>query len=108
VTVLPVGTVVSPISGTRVVEFQRGTGTYNTIVEAPKTGWQADSTLTVNEGQSFLVKVNTLYCQYDLQQVVYAKFVVDSVIPAERRMKISARINPNCGFRSFLSGVPEF
>ncbi|MBP7548866.1 MAG: hypothetical protein KA761_01155 [Gemmatimonadaceae bacterium] len=108
VTVLPVGTVVSPISGTRVVEFQRGTGTYNTIVEAPKAGWQADSTLTVNEGQSFLVKVNTLYCQYDLQQVVYAKFVVDSVIPAERRMKISARINPNCGFRSFLSGVPEF
>ena len=62
----------------------------------------------MNEGQSFLVKVNTLYCQYDLQQVVYAKFLVDSVIPAERRMKISARINPNCGFRSFLSGVPEF
>lgn len=106
--VLPVGTVVSPIAGTRTVEFQRGVGTYNTIVEAPKTGWQADSSLTVNEGQSFLVKVNTLYCQYDFQQVVYAKFIVDSVIPAERRMKISARINPNCGFRSFLSGVPEF
>ena len=34
VTVLPVGTVVSPIAGTRTVEFQRGVGTYNTIVEA--------------------------------------------------------------------------
>jgi hypothetical protein len=108
VRVLPVGTVVSPIAGTRTIEFQRATTTYNTIVEAPKNGWQADSVLTVNEGQAFLVRVNTLYCQYDLQQVVYAKFIVDSVIPAERRMKISSRINPNCGFRSFLSGVPEF
>ncbi len=106
--VYPVGTVVSPIAGTRAIEFQRGVGAYNAIVEAPRTGWQADSSLTVNEGQAFLVKVTTLFCQYDFQQQVYAKFFVDSVIPAERRIKLSGRVNPNCGFRSLLSGVPEF
>ncbi len=106
--VYPVGSVVSPIAGTRAVEFQRSAGPYNAIAEAPRNGWTADSVLTVNEGQMFLVKVTTLFCQYDLQQVVYGKFLVDSVIPAERRIKISARINPNCGFRSLLSGVPEF
>lgn len=108
VRVLPVGSVVAPIAGTREVQFQRADGPFNTVIEAPKTGWTSDSVLVVNEGQMFLVKVNTLYCQYDLQQFVYAKFVVDSVIPAEHRMKLSARINPNCGFRSFLTGIPEF
>lgn len=108
VNVYPVGAVVAPIAGTRAVEFQRGVGPYNAIAEAPRTGWTADSVLVLNEGQTFLVKVTTLYCQYDIQQVVYGKFLIDSVIPAERRMKISARINPNCGFRSLLSGIPEF
>jgi hypothetical protein len=108
VRVFPVASVVSPIAGTREVSFLRGTGPYNTIIEAPADGWQADSVLVVNEGQSFLAKVNTQYCQYDFRQYVFAKFLVDSVIPAERRMKISARINPNCGFRSLLSGVPEY
>lgn len=108
VKVYPIGSIVSPIAGSRAVEFQRGVGPYNTIVEAPRTGWVADSVLTLNEGQTFLAKVTTQFCQYDIQQVIYAKFIVDSVIPAERRMKISARINPNCGFRSLLSGVPEF
>lgn len=106
--VYPVSSVVSPISGSREVQFLRGDGPYNTIVEAPRTGWTTDSVLVVNAGQSFLVKVTTLYCQYDIRQQVYAKFLVDSVIPAERRLKISGRINPNCGFRSLLSGLPEF
>lgn len=106
--VYPVGTIVSPIAGTREVQFQRGVGAFNAIVEAPRTGWTSDSVLTVNEGQSFLVKVTTLFCQYEFQQQVYAKFYVDSVIPADRRIRLSARVNPNCGFRSLLSGIPEF
>lgn len=106
--VYPVGTVVSPIAGTRDVEFQRGVGAYNAIVEAPRAGWTKDSVLTVNEGQAFLVKVTTLFCQNSFQQQVYAKFIVDSVIPADRRIKLSGRVNPNCGFRSLLSGIPEF
>ncbi|MBX7119585.1 MAG: hypothetical protein K1X31_11345 [Gemmatimonadaceae bacterium] len=106
--VYPVGSVVSPLTGARLVEFQRITSTYSEAVEAPKTGWTSDSLLLVNPGQAFFVKVRTLYCQYDLRQEVYAKFYVDSVIPAEHRIKLGARINPNCGFRSLLSGVPEF
>lgn len=106
--VYPVGTVVSPIEGTRDVEFQRGVGTYNAIVEAPRTGWTKDSVLTVNEGQAFLVKVTTLFCRNSFQQQVYAKFIVDSVVTADRRIKLSGRVNPNCGFRSLLSGIPGF
>ena len=106
--VYPVSSIVAPVSGTREVQFLRGVGPYNTIVEAPRTGWTSDTVLVVNEGQTFLVKVTTLVCQYDIRQQVYAKFAVDSILVADRRIKLSARINPNCGFRSLLSGVPEF
>lgn len=106
--VLPVGSVVSPLSGSRVIGFQRADGIYNSIVEAPRDGWTNDTLFVVNEGQTFLVKVNTAYCQFDLRQDIYAKFYVDSVIPAERRVKLLARVNPNCGFRALTSGIPEF
>lgn len=106
--VYPTSAIVSPLTGARLVEFQRITGSFTGTAEAPRTGWTADSVLLVNPGQGFLVKVRTLFCQFDFRQEVYAKFFVDSVIPAERRIKLGARINPNCGFRSLLSGVPEF
>lgn len=106
--VLPVSSVVSPIAGTRLIGFQRGLGVYNALVEAPKSGWLNDTLFLVNEGQSFFVKVATQFCQFDLRQDIYAKFYVDSVLPAQRRIKLSARVNPNCGFRALTSGIPEF
>jgi hypothetical protein len=59
-------------------------------------------------GQAFLLRISTLYCQFDIRQDIYAKFYVDSIIPADRRVKLRSRINPNCGFRSLLNGVPEY
>jgi hypothetical protein len=106
--VIPVSKVVTAIGGNRTIGLLRGDGPYATIVDAPRTGWMFDTTLVVNPGSSFLVKVQTLYCQFDFRQDIYAKIFVDSVIPAERRAKLSMRVNPNCGFRSFASGVPEY
>lgn len=106
--VWPVTSVVSPIAGSRAIAFQRSTGVYNALLEAPKNGWTNDTLLLVDAGDVFFTKVTTLYCQYDLRQDIYAKFLVDSIIPAERRIRLSARVNPNCGFRSLVLGVPEF
>ncbi len=106
--VYPVASVVSPLTGARQVEFQRATVPYSVVAEAPRTGWTRDSVLVVNVGQVFLVKVPTQYCQFDIRQEIYAKISVDSVDVTERRIRLGARVNPNCGFRSLLSGVPEF
>jgi hypothetical protein len=106
--VLPVSDVVSSTLGDRRIGIIRTSEIYNTIVEAPRTGWIYDSTLAVNVGQVFIVRVQTQFCQGRLQGEVYAKYMVDSVIPAERRIRLSGRVNPNCGFRSFLSGIPTF
>lgn len=106
--VLPVSKVASSPSGDRRIGIIRSAEVYNTITEAPRTGWIFDSTLAVNVGQVFIVRVQTQFCQGQLQSEVYAKFMVDSVIVPERRIRLSGRVNPNCGFRSFLSGIPTF
>jgi hypothetical protein len=106
--VLPVGSIVSPITGTRVIQFQRPTVSYSVIPDAPRDGWSPDSVLLVGEGQAFLLRISTQYCQFDIRQDIYAKFYVDSIIPDERRVKLRSRINPNCGFRSLLNGIPEY
>ena len=106
--VLPVSKVVSSQLGDRRVGIIRTSEIYNLITEAPRTGYIFDSTLTVNVGQVFIVRVQTQFCQGQLQGEIYAKYLVDSVIVPERRIRLSGRVNPNCGFRSFLSGIPKF
>jgi len=106
--VLPVNKVVTPLSGNRRIGIVRTSEIYNTIIEAPLTGWVYDSILAVNVGQTFIVRVQTQFCSISESNEVYAKYLVDSVIPAERRIRLSGRVNPNCGFRSFLSGIPGF
>lgn len=106
--VLPVNKVVTPLAGNRRVGIARSSAIYNTIVEAPRDGWVYDSILAVNVGQTFIVRVQTQFCSISQSNEIYAKYLVDSVIPAERRIRLSGRVNPNCGFRSFLSGIPEF
>jgi hypothetical protein len=106
--ILPVSKIVQPLIGSRVVAMQRSTTPYTQLLEAPRTGWLPDSTLLVNPGGVFLVKINSLACQYSQSAEIYAKFVVDSIDPIGRRAILSARVNPNCGFRSFVAGLPEY
>jgi hypothetical protein len=107
--VLPVSNVVTNVTfGDRRVGIIRTSDIYNTITEAPRDGWIFDSTLAVNVGQVFIVRVQTQFCEGRIQNEIYAKYQVDSVLPAERRIRLSGRVNPNCGFRSFLSGIPKF
>lgn len=106
--VLPVSKVVHPVTGDRRIGFIKVSEPYNTVIEAPLTGWAYDTTIVVNPGGTFLARVQTQFCQFDIRQDVYAKFFVDSIIPAERRAKLIARVDPNCGYRSLLPGVPTF
>lgn len=106
--VLPVSLVVAALQGDRRIGLLRSNELYNLVTEAPRNGWVFDSALTVNVGQVFLVRVQTQFCQLEQSPEVYAKYIVDSIFPDERRIRLSGRVNPNCGFRSFLSGVPTF
>lgn len=106
--VLPVSRMISPLGGTRAVGFIVPTAAYADITEAPRDGWAVDSTIALNQGDVFLVRVVTQFCAFESSQDIYAKYRVDSILPAERRIRLTGRINPNCGFRSFADGIPEF
>lgn len=108
VQILPVDHVLSPLSGPRPVDFIVATLPFAGVESAPRLGWLTDTTLTLDVGDTFLVRAQTLYCAGDFNSVVYAKYHVDSVFPAERRIRLTARVNPNCGFRSFATGIPTF
>jgi hypothetical protein len=45
-------------------------------------------------------------CQFALNPNLYAKIVVDSVNLATRIIYLKMGLDPNCGFRSFATGIP--
>ena len=104
----PVTKVVEALGGPRSIGIIRATDAYDSVTAAPRTGWALDSTFTFDVGETFVVRVETLFCSGTLFREVYAKYRVDSLIPAERRIKLTGRVNPNCGFRSFATGIPTF
>ncbi len=106
--VLPVGKVISSLTGTRPIGIIVSGQPYAEILSAPRSGWAVDSIVELQAGQVFILQVTTQFCQFESRQVVYAKLRVDSIFPAERRARLSGRVNPNCGFRSFADGTPEF
>lgn len=108
VVMYPVARVVAPLGGARRIGLLRAAEPFDQVTEAPRDGWLVDSTQVLDVGDVVLVRVQTQACAFDFSQEVYAKYRVDSIFPAERRLRLSGRVNPNCGFRSFADGLPEF
>lgn len=106
--VLPVGKVISALSGSRPIGIIVSSTPYSQILSAPRSGWAVDSIVELQVGQAFILQVTTPFCTGQSRQVIYGKFRVDSILPDERRARLRGRVNPNCGFRSFADGTPEF
>lgn len=106
--VLPVSAVVAPLGGARVIGVQVPSTPYADIDAAPRSGYNADSIIELDVGQAFVVQVPSQLCGFSQQPIIYAKFNVDTIVPADRRAFLTGRINPNCGFRSFADGIPRF
>ena len=106
--VLPVGKVVAPVNGARSIGVLVPGIPYADITAAPRTRYAVDSIIELEVGDAFVVQVPTQLCALTQTPVIYAKFAVDTIAVADRRAFLSGRINPNCGFRSFAEGIPEF
>ncbi|MCC6772046.1 MAG: hypothetical protein IT360_12625 [Gemmatimonadaceae bacterium] len=82
-------------------------GTFESMTKAPTGGYVYDSTFSVAPGEAVVVELASDACQFSLSQQLYAKLVVDSVVPARRQLYFRAVRDPNCGFRSLQPGVPK-
>jgi hypothetical protein len=110
VVVYPVQKVVSSLTSTRRVGLRKVPGTFASVDIAP-TGTYADSVLVTAPGEVIVVQsVRTGLndaCQFNISPFIYTKMTVDSISTASRAIRVSTVLDPNCGFRSFASGIPS-
>jgi hypothetical protein len=105
VALIPVQLVIGANPG-RDVGILDTAATFDAITRAPSRGYN-DSTVTkLARGGVAIIEAESGYCQFDLVQVVYSKLIIDDFDPATREISFRILVDPNCGFRSFLPGVP--
>ncbi len=108
--VYPVKLVVAIPGGSRPVGLERVSAPFEDVLEAPKTGYETDSALVMAPGE--VVAVQSPHngsgdiCQFAISPNIYAKITVDSVNLASRVIYLRMGFDPNCGFRSFATGIP--
>jgi hypothetical protein len=109
----PVRAIASPLialllpAGPHQVGLLRTTDPFDAITEAPNRGYVRDSAATVAIGEVVLIESLDPAACPTLFAPVYAKMVIDSVRLATRQLFLRITAEPNCGFRSFLPGVPR-
>jgi hypothetical protein len=79
--------------------LQLSTTAYESIAEAPNSGYQADSAVTAAVGQSVIAQFQSGGCT-----TFYAKVTVLGVDAASGVITLRGRVNPNCGYRSLNPG----
>jgi hypothetical protein len=108
--IYPVKLVVAAPGTARPVGLQKVPGLFEAINDAPKTGFELDSALVMPPGQVVVVQslhnISGDLCQFSLNPNIFAKIVVDSVDTGARLIYFKLGLDPNCGFRSFVAGIP--
>jgi hypothetical protein len=110
VRIYPVRFVVTSPAGVRQVGIRKQAGTFEQLVNAPSGVYQTDSSVAVAPGELAVIQTTRAFsgefCQFALQPYLYAKLSVLSIDMAARTIQFELGLDPNCGFRSFLPGVP--
>ena len=86
--------------------IQPATQSFDAIEEAPRTGYQRDSAVVLDVGDIVIVEAEPLFCLSTIQPRIYSKLMIDAIDLATRSVRVRLVVDPNCGFRSFLEGIP--
>jgi hypothetical protein len=108
--VYPPKLVVNTLGGVRLIGLQKIASSFDAVLESPKTGFATDASIVLAPGETVVIQAphsgSGDICQFALTPYIYAKIGVDSVNLATRTLYLRMGVDPNCGFRSFASGVP--
>jgi hypothetical protein len=112
VVVYPVRTVAGDLAGTlKRIGLQPVAGPFESVREAPSTGYDTLSVRTITPGAVLAVELQEIaQCQYSAGGFyLYGKLVVDSVTTTPRRIFGRYVLDPNCGYRQVMPDtIPEF
>lgn len=109
VTIFPQRAVASGLTATHTVGLQTTTQAYSDVVSAPRDGYRPDTALVVGVNQTILAQSqDPNVCGLSITgSTIHAKLVVTAVDTVAKTMTIKYTVDPNCGFRSFASGIPK-
>lgn len=108
VRLIPVKLMGGLVTATRRVGIQKLTVSYDAMNKAPTSGYTYDSVTVIKPGEGVVVEVTSATnCSFQLSALLYSKLAVDSVNQATHEIFFRTTHDPNCGFRSFLPGVPK-
>lgn len=111
VVIYPVKLIVQPLTGVSDVGLLKVAGTFESVDRAPTTGYNANAALTVGVGEVVVIEAKRNrsgdLCGFALSPNIYSKLVVDSVQAGTNAIWFRFATNPNCGFRSFATGLPK-
>jgi hypothetical protein len=105
---IPVRLVGGVLTSGKLVGLQKVTGGYEALLKAPSSGYVYDSVVVVKPGDAVAVQVTSDQCLgYSFSQQLYSKLGIDSVNLSQRKIFFRLAHDPNCGFRSFATGLPK-
>jgi hypothetical protein len=84
---------------------------FDSIPEAPTSGYQDTVAVAVGIGETVLVRGgNACFGGFPGRDFFYSKLELLEITTSSgfRSARLRIRSNPNCGFRSFADGLPEF
>jgi hypothetical protein len=94
------------------------TANYDTLLDAPTSGYNDSTALAIAPGSVFLIQALTFGCSslpYQSQRYVYSKFIIDSInytpynaVTAPNGLTVYYRmvVDPVCGYTSLAAGIP--
>lgn len=106
---IPVKALATTFSTAYSVGLQKATGTFESVLAAPKDGYRADTAMAIGVGQTIVAESRDIFvaCSFAIKgQSYFSKIVVTEIDPVLRRMVFTMTVNRNCGFHSFAPGFP--
>jgi len=108
--IIPARLIVNPVAGSHSVGILTSTEVFDSIKVAPNVYYRPDTTTTVSVGQPFVLQMHrssgATICLYLTDPRVYAKVIIDSVNLVNRSIHFRQTVDPNCGYRSLVDGLP--
>lgn len=110
VDLIPARIIVSPIAGSHSVGILTSPTIFDSLFAAPNVYYRPDTTTAVSVGQTVVLQMHrstgATICLYLADPRIYAKLVIDSVNTTTRSIHFRQTVDPNCGYRSLIVGLP--
>lgn len=105
---LPPRRLTTALTTVRRVGLRSDTVAFESATIAPGSGYVFDTvSVGARPGNTVFVVTQHPVCSSEFSAELYGKVGIVAIDPVARTATLRVRVDPNCGFRSFLPGVPS-